>query len=378
MTEINQFLNQIYGHSKAKDLLSGFLASGKIPHALLFSGIDGIGKDHLAIRFAQAINSNGIKDSASLKIITSKINNLEEPFIKYIIPLPRAKNETNETGPTEKFSEDEIELLREELQKKINNPYYKFILPKANNIKISSIRDINKFLSFDFSELKFRVIIISDAHLMNEQAQNALLKNLEEPPVNVIFILTTSQPSMLRETILSRCWRINLEPLSDENLIAVLTEHFTMDNKLAETIAPFAGGSTQTAIRLSEMDFNNMREKTISILRYSFGMKFHSAFEVLNTILADEPAQNLQVIIKMIMTWINDLNRFRHNVNTFFYKDHLDTLQKFHQKFPDRELNDLTFQLDNLSTLLKKNIHINLLTSNLVFELSNIITAKSA
>jgi len=378
MTEINQFLKEIYGHSKAKNLLSGFLTSGKIPHALLFSGINGIGKDHLAVRFAQTINSIGIKDSAAFNVINSKINNLEEPYIKYIIPLPRSKNETDETGPTEKFTEDEIELLREELQKKIKNPYYKFILPKANNIKISSIRDIKKFLSFDFSELKYRLIIISDAHLMNEEAQNALLKNLEEPPANVIFILTTAQPSMLQETILSRCWRINLEPLSNEDLASVLTEHFKMDEKLAESIAPFAGGSVQTAVKLYEMDFINLREKTISILRNSFGRKFHTAFEELNSLLADEPAENLQMIIKMIVTWINDLNRYRFNSNTLFYKDHLETLQKFHQKFPDRELNDASFMLDNLSTLIKKSIYINLLTSNLVFQLSNIVTAKSA
>lgn len=378
MPDIHQFFNQIHGHSKAKDLLSGFLASGKVPHALLFTGIDGIGKDYLAIRFAQALNSMWIKDSVTLNLINSRINNLEEPYIKYIIPLPRAKNETDETGPTEKFSEDEMELLREELQKKIKNPYYKFRLPKANNIKISSIRDIKKYLSFDFSELKYRLVIISDAHLMNEEAQNALLKNLEEPPDNVIFILTTSQPSSLRETILSRCWRISLEPLSNENLVSVLTEYFSMDNKLAENTAPFAGGSTQTAIKLSEMDFIVLRDKTISVLRYSFGRKFHSAFEELNSVLADEPAQNLHVIIKMIVTWINDLNRLKYNINIFFYKDHLETLQKFYHKFPHSELTDVTFELDNLSSLIKKNININLLTSNLVFQLSNIVTAKPA
>jgi DNA polymerase-3 subunit delta' len=67
---------------------------------------------------------------------------------------------------------------------------------------------------------------------MNEEAQNALLKNLEEPPEKVIFILITSQVSKLRRTIISRCWRINFDPLSEEDIAKVLVSYFKVDQSL--------------------------------------------------------------------------------------------------------------------------------------------------
>jgi DNA polymerase III subunit delta' len=374
----NPFFNKIYGQKKVKDLLNEFIRSGKIPHALLFNGSDGIGKDFFAIKFAQAVNDEFTSGEYFGKDSLTKIEHLEEPFIKYIIPLPRTKNETDTTGPTEKFSEDEIELLREELNKKIENPYYRISIPRANNIKISSIRDINKFISLDFSEVKYRVIIISNAHLMNEEAQNALLKNLEEPPENVIFILTTSQPSRLRETILSRCWKINFDPLNDEDLVNILVDYYDLDRNLAEVIAPFAEGSTNTAIKLSEMDFVNLQEKVISVLRYSLGKKYYSAFQELNSIIGDETAENTQIVLKMILTWINDLTKFRYNSNNFLFKDHLETLQKFNTKFPETDLTQITYELDRLVTLIKRNVNINLISSNLIFQLSKIVISKSS
>ena len=63
---------------------------------------------------------------------------------------------------------------------------------------------------------------------MNTEAQNALLKNLEEPPEGVIFILCTSSPEKLRETIRSRCWRINFQPLDDNQLYEILVEKFAL------------------------------------------------------------------------------------------------------------------------------------------------------
>ena len=153
---------------------------------------------------------------SSEKII-KRIEQLSEPYIKYIIPLPRGKGESDSTSPTEKLTPDEIDLIKEQL-------------PKANNIKISSIRNIKKYLSLDYSEFAQRFIVISDSHLMNEEAQNALLKNLEEPPENVIFILCTSQVSKLRRTITSRCWRINFDPLSEQEISEILKKYFHFDD----------------------------------------------------------------------------------------------------------------------------------------------------
>ena len=178
----------IYGQTSVINILNKLLDNSSIPHAFLFTGLPGVGKEFTAIRFAQALNSNYDLSEDSAKI-SNLISNFSEPYIKYILPLPRGKNETDTSGPFEKLSVEENENYWEELGKKIKNPYYKIQMQRASNIKISSIRDINKFLSINYSDIKYRIILISDAHLMNEEAQNALLKNLEEPPEGIIFIL---------------------------------------------------------------------------------------------------------------------------------------------------------------------------------------------
>jgi DNA polymerase III subunit delta' len=371
---MDDFFNDIPGQDRVKNTLNNFNQTTHIPHALLFTGMEGTGKEFFAVRFAQSINSKNSR-TEDIERIQKQISTLSEPYIKYIIPLPRGRNETESDGPTDKLNFEEVELLREELNRKIVNPYYTFTLPKANTIKINSIREIKKFLSLDFSDIAFRFVIIESAHLMNEASQNALLKNLEEPPQGVIFILITSYPERLRETIRSRCWKINFDPLKEEELVEILIKYFDHDKQTAESVAPFAEGSVENALKLIDLDINNLREKTISILRYSFGRKYHSALDELNSLLTDQSSEQIQLIIKMLLIWLNDLQKHKQNIRNYFFKEHQETLEKFNSKFPDVELEEVVFRLDRLSSYVKNNININLLTANIIFELSALPTS---
>jgi len=190
---MNNRWNGIYGQQSIIEILEKLISSSNIPHALLFTGIEGIGKDLTAIRFTEAVNKINDLD---INRVNKTISSFSEPYIKYIYPLPRGKNETDDSGPFEKLSQDDLENIKEEIQKKTQNPYYRLNINKANIIKKSSIKDIKKFLSLSFSDIRFRTVLISDAHLMNDEAQNALLKSLEEPPQGVIFILITPYKSI--------------------------------------------------------------------------------------------------------------------------------------------------------------------------------------
>jgi len=72
----------------------------------------------------------------------------------------------------------------------------------------------------------------------------------------------------------------------------------------------------------------------------------------------------------MIITWLNDLQKRKLNIDHFFFKQHKETLEKFNSKFPDVELKDPVFQIDRLSSYIKNNINVNILTANIIFELS--------
>lgn len=371
---MKDFWNGIYGQQNARGVLSNLILTKKIPHALLFNGPNGVGKDFIALRFAQAVNASNESLSNPEKVINS-ITNLNEPYIKFIAPLPRGRNETDTSGPLEKLSNDEIQIVRDELQKKINNFYYQISIPKANIIKISSIRDIKKFLSFNFEENIYRFVIIADAHLMNEEAQNALLKNIEEPPEGVIFILITHAPEKLRETIRSRCWTINFNPLSSKDVTQILIKYFDFEEDTAAEIAKFSGGSVNTALNISEYDFKLLKEKTVSILRYSLGRKFNSAFNEFYSVLEDGGNDMIKLIVYMMITWLNDIQKHRFELDDYFFHDYKETLDKFNNKFGDTDLNELVFKLDRLSSLLQNNINPNLVILCIVYEISALITS---
>ncbi len=361
----------IYGQYSVKVLLNSLISSEKIPHAFLFKGNDGVGKEFTAIRLAQTINTHNLPPE-KVEHISQLIRNLNEPYIKYIFPLPRGRNETETSGPMEKLSQEENELIKEELGAKIRNPYHRITIPKANQIKISSIRDIRKFLSMDYSEVKFRFVLISSAHMMNEEAQNALLKNLEEPPEGIIFILTTPFPEQMRETIRSRCWIINFQPLTVDEVEKILEFDFKIDQQSSRSAALFSNGSITEAVNLLRHDLTLLKEKTILVLRYSFGRRFHSALEEFNSVINEQGSESFKILVLMIISWLNDLQKFRTGLTNYFFDDYTDTFQKFNLKFSDVDLNEIVFKLDKSASLIKNNINLSTLTLNIITELSQL------
>lgn len=373
---MNNPLHQIIGQEKIKLTLERIISSEKISHAFLFKGLEGVGKEDTAIRFAQALIYNSELIEEKKKNYFTQISNLSEPFIKYIFPLPRGKNETEDDNPYEKLTEDEIELIQDELSKKSLNHFYKIQIPKANNIKINSIRDINHFLSLSYDKSVKRVVIISDAHLMNDAAQNALLKNLEEPPANIIFILVTHYPERLRETIRSRCWIINFNPLSNSDVEKILVDNFNIDTALAKKVSVFSNGSVSNALKLINYGVDEMKEKAIKILRYSFGKKFHSAYSEFEDISKESDNEYFSLIISLLIQWLNDFIKFRSDSGNILFSDYRETFEKFYSRYPDVDLLPLANRLDEISSRLKNNINLNLAISNVIAEIAAVINTK--
>lgn len=369
---MSDYLSEIIGNNKVKGILCNIIKNGSIPHAFLFAGPEGVGKENTALSFCKEINKSS-DPSINNKIIHS-IETFSEPYVKYILPLPRGKNETDQNDPYEKLSADEIELVNAQFQKKSHNLFYKIEIPRANLVKISSIRDIKKYLSMNYDDINYRMILISQAHLMNEESQNALLKNLEEPPEGVIFILSTSAPEKLRETIRSRCWKITFQPLESKLVSKILVEKFNIDKDVADEVAPFSSGSTQQAIDLIGNDFQELREKTIRILRYSFARKFNSALLEFEDIVSESDQTKAKLIIRLILFWLNDFQKIRIESDSaeIFFNKHIETLEKFYSKFPNVDIANVSQNIDKISSSFRSNINLNVAINNIVSELSRL------
>ncbi len=167
-------LKDIKGQQKAKRLLIGMLKRKRLPHALLFTGEAGVGKLFTAKNLIKTINCLNREPDAIDCCDTCRVCKLIENF---------------------NFSD----LL--------------FIQPEGAQIKIDTAREITEFLSMSPYEAKIKSVIINEAERLNQNAANALLKTLEEPPLDSLIVLISEKPDLLPDTIRSRCVRIHFSPL---------------------------------------------------------------------------------------------------------------------------------------------------------------------
>ena len=368
---ISEFLSDIVEQEKAKAILTRIYESRRVPHAFLFCGKDGVGKFNTAIQFAKLLNT-GEEQSDFNTALNAKISSLNEPYIKLIMPLPRGKGEGGDDSAFDKLSKEIIENVTQEIKKKAANPYHKISIEDANTIKISSIREVKKFVSVQLDDVKFRVVIILDAHLMNDQAQNALLKNLEEPPEGIIFILITSNKEKLLHTIQSRCWTINFEPLSEASVTSIMKKYFLADDAVASKVAHFADGSVTDALSLTVSEFDSILEKTISILRFSLAKRYNSAYKELYNFLKDNSNDSITMLVRMIKTWTRDVAKNKSNIENYYFENYTDTLFKFNSRFSEVDITKLFSTLDSLDENYSKKVNLNVLSLNLIFEISSV------
>ena len=361
----NLFL-AVEGQERASKILTEIYNSQRIPNALLFSGIDGIGKHFAAIQLLKLLNS---KCDDKIK---TKIEKLSEPYIKLVFPLPRGKNETNNDPPTAKLTTETISEIQEQIKLKAENPYHKISVKNANNIKINSIRDINKSVSLNFDEIEYRGIIINDAHKMSIEAQNAFLKNLEEPPAGIVYILITDEPDKLLTTIKSRCWQINFDPLKIDNVSNILEKYFSLEKSKFELALPFSQGSISRTLFLLENDIHYYLEKTIVILRYSLAKKYNTAYKEFIEIIETKSNVAFQILMDLIITWFNDSVKQKHLIKNINFKDSIDTLEKFNNRFTKANINDIITKLVMLRNSIYNNVSLNLLAMNVIFEIASI------
>lgn len=355
------------GQENIKLSLTKLVESGALHHALIFHGDDGFGMDAIAIRFAFLV----LNDSSS-----QHNNFLDNTNIKFITALPRGKNETESDGPIDKISATEFEKIKSELVKKELNPYYKLDIPNANDIKINSIREIQKYLTLKPATFQKRVIIISEADLMNEAAQNALLKNLEEPPENTYFILTTSNLKALRETIRSRCQEFQFSPLSETEIENILTKFFEVELNLAHVVSRVAEGSYTKALELLGSDINYFLDKTISILRFGLVGKYYSCLREINEVGKKEE-KDFQQIIRFILYWLYELGKSKNGKSPYYFANFKETIDKFNLKYSHLDLSGVIKDCEYLLfQLINTNVNLNILKFRLVMLLSSIMKIK--
>jgi len=205
-------------------ILSTILRKGNFPHALLFTGVEGVGKRTAANAFAAALNCG-------------------EP-VAVDMPCGRCR-------ACRKIAAG-------------SHPDLLHIEPVGPFIRVGQIRELLDTLAMKPYEAKQRVVILSDAHAMNPEAGNALLKVLEEPPDRTLLVLTARGTADLLPTIVSRCQQIRFNLLSRNGLAGLLTGKENLSPDKADVLASMAGGSYTRARELLRRNWISRRNWLIS------------------------------------------------------------------------------------------------------------------
>ncbi|ESX06052.1 DNA polymerase III subunit delta' [Mesorhizobium sp. LSJC268A00] len=219
---------RLVGHEQAAAMLAAAYRSGKLPHALIFAGLVGIGKATLAFHLAHHLLKHPAFDQAP---DVFAVPDPASPLFRQIA-----------TG-----AHPGVLHLTRPLNDKTKS--FKTV------VTVDEIRKVNRFLSLTSHDGSYRVVIVDPADDMNTNAANALLKNLEEPPSRTLFILIVHAPGSLLPTIRSRCQMVRLTPLDAGSLMSVLETVEPpppSDPAARAALAERAGGSARNAILLTQ------------------------------------------------------------------------------------------------------------------------------
>ena len=211
----------------------------RLPHALLFTGPPGVGKATTALLLAQALNCPvaGPVDSCGECVSCSKIARGIHPDLLWIGPTPRA-----------------IKIGQ--------------ITPRSQS-SIPAAETATVFVGYTPYEGQKKVIVIRNASAMSPEAQNALLKTLEEPPPSSILILTTSTPGSLLPTVVSRCQTLRFSPVGQETVQEYLEQQLQLPAQEARLRAALMPGSIGGAMALDLDAYTTLLETVVEALRSS-------------------------------------------------------------------------------------------------------------
>ncbi len=226
------------GHESQEKLFLELYEQDTMPHAMIFSGASGIGKSTMAFRLARFLLKHGKANQNQDSLFGGG------DLAQDITSLDVAYNDPVFSRIASGGHADFLYIAR----------HYDSTKNKLDaSLKVEALRKIEPFLRKTSSDGGWRIVIIDDADTMNRNAQNAILKILEEPPANVLIILIAHRAGMLIPTIRSRSRNIAFNPLSNDIMDELLSKQgHSLSFSELETLAALSEGSIGTALRFAD------------------------------------------------------------------------------------------------------------------------------
>lgn len=242
------YFKDIIGLRDIKKHLLESAQKGVVPHAYLFYGPEGVGKLPLAIAYARYLNClNPQADDACGECPSClKFNKLAHPDLHFAFPVIKSK-----------VSDEYLPQWRDFLSQHTYfnlNDWLNFI--DAQNaqgiIYAKESEEIIRKLSLKIYEAKYRIMIVWLPEKMHEVCANKLLKMIEEPPVNTVFLLVSEEPEEVLPTIQSRCQLVHINTIEQDEMVNAIESRYRLSEKDALSVVHIANGSFIKAVKIIE------------------------------------------------------------------------------------------------------------------------------
>ena len=315
------YFKDIVGQEQMKEHMQGAIEQKKISHAYIINGENRSGKEFIAKIFSQAILC--------------------------------------EQGGKEPCGQCHSCIQAESR----NHPDIIFVShEKPNVIGVDDIRDgINNTVMIKPYSSPYKIYILQEAEKMTPQAQNALLKTLEEPPAYAVFILLVNTMESMLPTIVSRCVVLNMKPVRDEEMRRYLMKELQVPDYRAEICIAFARGNVGRAKALaSSEDFDKIRTEALSLLKNIYDMEIAEIVDSLKQI--KEYGFDINDYLDIMAVWYRDVLLFKatHDLNHLIFRDEIQHIKKVAQRSDYEGIEEVINALEKAKNRLNSKVNFEL------------------
>lgn len=233
---------------------------------------------------------------------------------------------------------------------------------KPNTISVEDVRiQINSDIAIKPYSSPYKIYIMNEAEKMTVQAQNALLKTLEEPPQYAVILLLTTNVNAMLPTILSRCVVLNMKPVQDELVKEFLMKEQQIPDYKAQVCVAFARGNLGKAKLLaSSEEFENIKEDAVTLLKYINDMDVHEVMAAIKKI--NDYKFDVNDYLDIISVWYRDVLLFKatNDANYLIFKDEIQYIRKRADKSTYEGIETIIGALDIAKRRLNANVNFDL------------------
>ncbi len=317
--------NDIVGHKKLKQHLQTAIEQNKVSHAYIINGEQGAGKRLIASVFSKTLQcSDPRKDAQGIN------------------PCGKCKScMQTDSG---------------------NQPDIIWVTHEKYSIGVDDIRiQINNDIGIKPYSSPYKIYIINEADKMTEQAQNAILKTIEEPPLYCVIILLTNNTSHILPTILSRCVLLDLKAIDEDKIVHYLMEKYEIPDYAAKLAAQFSQGNIGKAIRYgTSNDFMQIKEDVLHLLKYIDEMEISEIIDSIKNL--SEHKLQINDCIDFMQLWYRDVLMLKvtNDPNMLLFKEEYHFLSEQAKRRGYEEVENIMNAMDKAKVRLNANVNFDI------------------